>query len=405
MGKSTSVQKSVKMENSEKRKFDVSRLIFLEITGCASGEEKQELAEWRKENPENENLYRQLCNTKKLALGFRWLEQVDTLSPREEMYLRIAAARKRKHLLWLRRSAAAIAVLLIVAGGFLYFRQRPVMPLLPVTEQPIMAGMPRAILHLGDGRTINLDTLNRSLEQGDVRMEKTEQRKLTYVLSQHRTVSAQEILYHEIEVPRGGEFDLILADGTVVWLNADSRLRYPVEFAGKERRVILEGEAYFQVKKNPDLPFRVEIRGQVVEVLGTEFNISGYKEEENIYTTLVNGKVKIATSRGEIALLPGEQCIMDTGSGLLTKQEVKVEKVVSWKEGKFILEEQTLEQIMQQFIRWYDITVFYQNPELKHKVFKGSVPRYSELQQVLNILTKTGEVSFKIQNRTVVVYE
>ena len=124
-------------------------------------------------------------------------------------------------------------------------------------------------------------------------------------------------------------------------------MRYPVEFSGKERKVVLEGEAYFQVKKNPSLPFRVEIRNQVIEVLGTEFNVSGYKDEVHVYTTLVNGKVKVATTGRDMTLLPGEQCVLDTGDGSMIRQQVDVDKIISWKKGKFILEEQTLEQIMQ----------------------------------------------------------
>lgn len=275
----------------------------------------------------------------------------------------------------------------------------------PPVDRPILAGGPRAVLHLGNGELIHLDTLQQTITQGEVRISKTDDRKLSYDSRQEKNEKSGKVVYNEIEIPRGGEFDLVLADGTQVWLNAESRLRYPVEFSGKERKVVLEGEAYFQVKKNPSLPFRVEIRNQVIEVLGTEFNVSGYKDEVHVYTTLVNGKVKVATTGRDMTLLPGEQCVLDTGDGSMIRQQVDVDKIISWKKGKFILEEQTLEQIMQKLARWYDITVFYQNPALKNKVFKGSVPRYAELQQVLNILEKTGEVQFHIQNRTVIVKE
>ena len=300
------------------------------------------------------------------------------------------------------RSVAAL--FLILLGSFwLVHRQSSLRQ--PPVDRPILAGGPRAVLHLGNGELIHLDTLQQTITQGEVRISKTDDRKLSYDSRQEKNEKSGKVVYNEIEIPRGGEFDLVLADGTQVWLNAESRLRYPVEFSGKERKVVLEGEAYFQVKKNPSLPFRVEIRNQVIEVLGTEFNVSGYKDEACVYTTLVNGKVKVAATDKGMTLLPGEQCVLDTGDGSMIRQQVDVDKIISWKKGKFILEEQTLEQIMQKLARWYDITVFYQNPALKNKVFKGSVPRYAELRQVLNILEKTGEVQFHIQNRTVIVKE
>ena len=216
----------------------------------------------------------------------------------------------------------------------------------------------------------------------------------------------KKLVYNEVEVPRGGEFDLVLADGTTVWLNAGSKLRYPVEFVGKERRVFLEGEAYFAVAKDTEMPFRVEILQQIVEVLGTEFNVSGYTDEAAIYTTLVTGKVKVETDSGEnMVLAPGEQSMLDCRDGHLDKQEVDVEKVIAWKKGMFILEEQTLEQIMQKFARWYDMEVVYRDEELKNIIFKGVVPRYTELREVLNILEKTNEVKFDIEERTVIVFK
>ena len=141
-------------------------------------------------------------------------------------------------------------------------------------------------------------------------------------------------------------------------------------------------------------------------MLGTEFNVSGYTDEATIYTTLVTGKVKVATDSGEnMILAPGEQSMLDCRDGHLDKREVDVEKVIAWKKGMFILEEQTLEQIMQKFARWYDMEIVYRDKELKDIVFKGVVPRYAELGEVLNILEKTNEVKFDIEERTVIVFK
>lgn len=392
------------MEKQHERIFQMSRFIFREFLGTISGEEKRLLEAWREENPENEILYRRLKDRCRLRARMQRMEEINILPPLEDMYRRIAAEKRVKRQVKIQRLTAIAAMLVIVIGCLCLFRKDPGAGK-PV-ETMISAGVPRAILRLDNGAMIDLDTLTSSLKQGEVVLAKTNQRKLAYDAGETTPTGGNgKLVYNEIEIPRGGEFDIVLADGTVVWLNADSKFRFPVTFSGKERRVYLEGEAYFQVKKNPGLPFRVETRNQVVEVLGTEFNVSGYREDENVYTTLVTGKVKVATADRDMTLSPGEQCVWDTDNNRMMKQQVDVEKIVSWKKGKFILEEQTLEQIMQKFIRWYDVAVFYQNPELKHKVFRGSVPRYTELQQVLDILSKTGEVHFNIQNRTVVVYE
>ena len=349
-------------------------------------------------------LYQKLQDTRYLSESVARLSGIDTRQPLLHMQRQIAGFTRRRQVLRLRQIGGVAALFLILLGSFwLVHRQSSLRQ--PPVDRPILAGGPRAVLHLGNGELIHLDTLQQTITQGEVRISKTDDRKLSYDSRQEKNEKSGKVVYNEIEIPRGGEFDLVLADGTQVWLNAESRLRYPVEFSGKERKVVLEGEAYFQVKKNPSLPFRVEIRNQVIEVLGTEFNVSGYKDEVHVYTTLVNGKVKVATTGRDMTLLPGEQCVLDTGDGSMIRQQVDVDKIISWKKGKFILEEQTLEQIMQKLARWYDITVFYQNPALKNKVFKGSVPRYAELQQVLNILEKTGEVQFHIQNRTVIVKE
>lgn len=384
--------------------FKISELIVKELVTGISDDEKTILERWRHKTPENEVLYRKLRDTHRLSEGVTQMEAVNVRRPLEDMRMRVSGYQRRQRNIWLRRIAGIAALVLILIGGvWLFSRQQDIQK--PEILQPILAGGPRAILHLGNGEVIQLDTLQQTISQGKVTVCKTDDRKLAYTSPQEEGRKPGEVVYNEIEVPRGGEFDLVLADGTVVWLNAGSRLRYPVEFTGKERKVVLEGEAYFQVKKNSESPFRVEVRSQVIEVLGTEFNVSGYKDEENVYTTLVTGKVKVAAAGRDMTLLPGEQCILKTGNGQMSKQEVDVEKIISWKKGKFILEEQTLEQIMQKLARWYDITVFYQNPGLKHKVFKGSVPRYADLQQVLDILEKTNEVYFNIQGRSVIVCE
>lgn len=386
------------------RVYRISEWVVKELVGTISEGEARQLSEWRRRSSANEALYGQLRDGGYLSGCVSSLGAVDTAKPLAEMQRRIALFRRRQWLGRLRWAGGVAAAVLVAAGAFLLVREEPA-PVTVVQERVIPAGSPRAVLRLGNGEVVDLDTLQRTITQGEVSVSKSEDRKLSYVGGASSGKPAGKTVYNEVEVPKGGEYDLVLADGTAVWLNAESRLRFPVEFRGKERRVVLEGEAYFEVKKDAERPFRVEIRRSVVEVLGTEFNVSGYGDEERVYTTLVAGKVKVEADGNDLVLSPGEQCVLTPADGAMSKQRVDVEKFIAWKKGRFILEEQSLEQIMQKFARWYDITVFYQNPNLKGKVFKGSVPRYTELRRVLEVLEKTGEARFNIQGNTVVVHE
>ena len=397
------------MEKLEKQIFKVSRLIFKEVTGMISEEEQRYLEWWRGKNPDNERLYRELRDGQRMMDEVKRLEEVDVIRPLEGMHLRIREEERR--LRWRRwQWGVAVAAVVVLFVGFFYLfpvNDKLEPESLTKTEQPIKAGGVRAVLRLEDGREVDLETLAEGVKVGGMKAVKIDERRLSYV-GQGKTdgEKRKKLVYNEVEVPRGGEFDLILADGTTVWLNAGSKLRYPVEFVGKERRVFLEGEAYFAVVKDAEVPFRVEILQQTVEVLGTEFNVSGYADEAAIYTTLVTGKVRVATDSGEnMILAPGEQSMLDCRDGHLDKREVDVEKVIAWKKGMFILEEQTLEQIMQKLARWYDMEIVYRDKELKDIVFKGVVPRYAELGEVLNILEKTNEVKFDIKERTVIVFK
>lgn len=212
----------------------------------------------------------------------------------------------------------------------------------------------------------------------------------------------EEVVYNELIVPMGGECFVVLEDSSRVWMNAGSRLRYPSRFTGEERGVELEGEAYFEVEHEEGRPFRVEVGGELVEVLGTAFDVKAYPGERR-YTTLVSGRVKVRSDEGEeVVLAPGEQRVADENGWRV--ETVDVEKVTSWRMGMFVLEDQTLEEVMDQLGRWYSFTVFYRNEGLKEVVFKGKVPRYTTFEEILRVLEKTGGIHFGVEGSTVTVY-
>jgi ferric-dicitrate binding protein FerR (iron transport regulator) len=212
---------------------------------------------------------------------------------------------------------------------------------------------------------------------------------------------SSEVLYNTISTPRGGQYELMLSDGSKVWLNAASSLRFSASFVGKERKVELLGEAYFEVAKNAAMPFKVKVHGMEVEVLGTHFNINSYDNESMIRTTLLEGSVKINKNNSSSLLKPGQQAQMNKAGEIKIINNVDVEEAIAWKEGKFQFDKADIHDIMRQLARWYDVDVEYKGTVSSH--FGGTISRDVNLSQVLNMLHLTGEVNFQIQDKKVLV--
>ena len=214
----------------------------------------------------------------------------------------------------------------------------------------------------------------------------------------------QEEVYHLLQVPRGGEYRLTLADGTDVWLNSDSRLRYPVYFRSGQRRVYLEGEAYFQVRRDTLHPFIVEAADRLsIEVLGTGFNVQAYPEEKEIYTTLNTGSVKVCHGQQEVILQPDQQAIYSLAGGPIEIHPVKSSRVSAWKDGQFLFEEAELETILLRLGRWYNLDIFYADPEVKGFHFTGDLEKYEDYTLIFKMLEKATKIKFEIKNHTVIV--
>ena len=217
---------------------------------------------------------------------------------------------------------------------------------------------------------------------------------------------SEDIHVKSLATLRGGEFKVTLEDGTEVWLNAESRLIYPETFGEGDRRVEVEGEAYFKVAKDELHPFYVETAGQLVRVVGTEFDIHSYPEDAEVTTTLVSGSIalKPAQSNGaELTLTPGHQSHFDKQSMAATVKTVDTEVVTSWRSGKFVFENQTFEQIMKTLSRWYDFDYRFSNEELSQMQFMGSVPRYGTFSEVLQILEASGGIKFRQKGKTILI--
>lgn len=304
----------------------------------------------------------------------------------------------------IRYAAAAIIICMLSVSVYFLFKPQPARQIsktenIKSPANDVTPGGNKAILTLANGTSIILDSAaNGTLTtQGNSKIL-----KLNGMLSYNTLKNkSSEVLYNTISTPRGGQYELMLSDGSKVWLNAASSLRFPASFVGKERKVELLGEAYFEVAKNAAMPFKVKVHGMEVEVLGTHFNINSYDNESMIRTTLLEGSVKINKNNSSSLLKPGQQAQMNKAGEIKIINNVDVEEAIAWKEGKFQFDKADIHDIMRQLARWYDVDVEYKGTVSSH--FGGTISRDVNLSQVLNMLHLTGEVNFQIQDKKVVV--
>ncbi|MFB2119376.1 FecR family protein [Parapedobacter sp. 2B3] len=291
--------------------------------------------------------------------------------------------------------AVAASLVLMVAIALLYRSGGDPLPAGQLADIP--AGGNRATLTLAGGQTVQLDSSQQGVMMLADRLLYTDN---TVVDGLDESMATDEDAYNEIITPRGGIYQVILTDGTKVWLNADSRLRFPQRFAKTRREVTLVGEAYFEVTKNPDHPFVVKTAGQEIAVLGTSFNVAAYADEVGEQTTLLEGEIVVSTAQHTQRLSPGHQAVIQ-------EQEIAIAKVdtspfVAWKSGEIAFNEETLEHIMRSISRWYNVDIRFEGAD-KQLRFGGAVSRYANVSEVLRRLELTGQVHFKIEERGIVV--
>jgi len=312
-----------------------------------------------------------------------------------------------------KRAIAAASILMFCAIGFYFYREqhslnqqsRLIAKSKPVIKD-IAPGGNIAVLTLADGTRINLDQAGNGKIADQAGLDITKQGgQLVYSSrSSKANHSPNKNLFNVIETPRGGEYRIVLPDGTQVWLNAASTLRYPAMFTGNERMVELQGEAYFEVKSNKKMPFRVKSNLQVVEVLGTHFNINSYPDEITVRTTLIEGSVKILRENSKTAqtLQPGEQASVKRDVPFVGVNSVNTEEFIAWKNGYFLFNNENIESIMRKISRWYNVDVEYKG-EKPAGEFGGAVSKSKNISEVLRILQRTKAVNFKVQGRRVTV--
>lgn len=373
--------------------------------------ETEELERWlAAQPPADRQFYESIQEWPALEKALLSMGRTDETAALQDVWARIAATAPQKTAIVRRmpwwRIAAAV-VLLLAGIGMLWKRYSP-RPLgsLPMAERyqgEAQPGGNRATLQLADGSIITLD----SAANGTLaRQQQAVVTKTAAGTLQYEPVSAGEdatAAFNTITTPRGGQFQVVLPDGTRVWLNAASSLRYPTAFTGHERIVELSGEAYFEVAPRADKRFLVKAGGERptdITVLGTAFNVNAYPDQPNNITTLVNGKVSVAGSGGRVVLQPSQQVLTADGMSPVVRS-ANLEATLAWKEGLFSLDGAGIEAIMQQISRWYDVEIVYQGKI--EQQFVGKIPRNMKLSAVLKVLESTGWVHFSISGKTVTV--
>ncbi|MBC5622154.1 FecR family protein [Butyricimonas hominis] len=382
-----------------KRYIQIADLIYKVKIGIATDEEKRELFAWVDESDFNRQLFDELFEGSALSRSYDEYRAIH----REEVWRRLEQqiAPRRRNLSWRWIGYAASVIMLVATGWF------AVMMTGRVDEQKevkkvvaIVPGERKAILHLETGKQVVLGK-NNGVIVNDSLSGKIEQIDNTLVYQAETDVQAEKL--NVLEVPKGGEFNVTLADGTRVWLNAGSKLTYPVAFVGNERRVILRGEGYFEVKKDDTKPFRVEVNGMMVTVLGTSFNLKSFPSEERTTATLLSGKVEVKTLSESVILEPNQQADLIVGENKLEVREVDAEAYRAWTKGQFVFRRERLESILDDVARWYNVTVFYEQSRAKDILFSGTMERYSDIAETLRMLEKTGKVSFTVDEQKIIV--
>lgn len=383
--------------NSEKHIKYISSLIIKSINKTITDDELKKLNAWRKKSGSNEALYTSLFQKDRLEKDYALYKKMYSGNDWPLLLKRIRRSESSRFVSIFKYAAAIMVIAFITYTVREWNTGKEII----TAKTEIFPGTHKAVLELSNGKTICLedrkDNDNELLNKYRIRKEES---ILTY--GGDSTASADE--YHTLRVPRGGEYILLLEDGTKIWINSESVLKYPAHFAVNERKVYIEeGEAYFKVAKNTQKPFLVETSGMVIRVAGTEFNVMAYKGKKNIETTLESGIITITAGNRSQDVVPGEQVSYSKDKGELSKYKVNTSYYTSWREGVFEFSDMTLRDIAEQLARWYDADFFFTHEEIGEMRFSGAAKKSKPLEFILDIIKETKAIDYTIKNKTVII--
>ncbi len=388
---------------------EINEILVKSLIGKKLNADEQELKNQWMDKASNKGFYNKLQHYRKGTKNVAGDKRMDVNLAYQKHLEHLSVAKSTKRKLFINRLLPYAAMIVVMAGVFSLMMYLGNDTALKPDQQWLSSfepGSQKAELILADGKVMDLEKANEKalIKEQDGTLISNTGTSLVYDVSSK--IESAEITYNSLVVPRGGEFELVLEDGTKVTVNSETRLRYPTQFASNERVVLLEGEAYFDVSKDKDRPFIVRTQGVDVRVLGTSFNVSSYTDDESIKTTLVEGSVAVMDRNNQvknILLKPGYQAIYSKEDKNLTAEKVNVELFTSWKDGRFVFDQSNLDDIMTRLSRWYDVKVFYQSTEVNTIRFTGSLKRYDSLDRLLRMIEKTNEVNFVLGEKTITV--
>lgn len=382
-----------------KNDITIIRLILGHWAGKLSEPEKKELDNWLAQSEKHRIYFQKWCDDERQN---ELLSKIRCYDPGEGWQQVVRKRNMRRNRRWWLVAAASVAILF---GGLAVYRYSKIPVSLPLAseETSIYPGKRMARLITPSGETVLLDTLRQTDTQ---QMKLHNDQGRVVIQAACGDANGDQPVYHCLEVPRGGEFSFLLPDSTTVFLNAESRLRFPDRFVpGSERIVYLSGEAYFDVKRDPRSPFLVCLEHSAVKVTGTSFNVKAYPDDTNEATTLISGTVSmgIGTTEQWIVLKPGEQGYYDATRKTLLQQTVDVNYYTAWKDGVFAFYRQPLEEVMKTLGCWYLFDTHYQNEALKSILYMGKINRHASIWEVLHTFELMDELTFDIKGKEVIV--
>ena len=383
---------------------NISHLVRGHFTGTNGPEEEERLRAWVAESDEHRERFERWERDDRFAREYRVFRAVDAEGAWERFREKFGLRDRRRSLAWIRYAAAVVAIPL-VAGAIWWGvstseKERP-MATVAQTEMPKLRH-PAAVLKLADGRQVKLShSQQQDITVGGEIAARQDSLRLVYPSA----TAAEQVDTNTLLVPPGGEFDLQLADGTKVYLNSASTLRYPVSFEGsKERRVYLQGEAYFEVAKDKEHPFIVVTEDIEARVYGTEFNLNT-RGKEGVRTVLVEGSLGVRANGQleEYLLRPSDMATYDRRSREVTVEQVDTRIYTLWRKGVFVFERESLEDIMTTLAAWYDVDVVFQTGAARRLHFSGHMKRYEEISEILEALEEVTGARFSINGKTITV--
>ena len=392
----------------EKEIIRIAELVAKVLKKEIETDEQEELSSWLVASGKPVDVYKRFEDEKRLEAKIRQRMGIDAKEASDLFLVRLAKYKRRLRIRQITRYAAVLVFSCMVAIFYLMHREmnesretgaielaqsklQKVTLTLANGKQVKLSGKESLALEDGSGISIQVDSSGLAYKTESVKPKDAGEQKV-------------ELLYNTLQVPRGGEYFLTLADGTEVCLNAETEIRYPVEFTGKERVVYLTGEAFFSVTKNEEQPFIVVVCNTRVKVLGTEFNVRNYPEEEAIATTLLSGSVEMSLdNQSPVRLQPGEQGVYQKGSGFLAVKSVDTSLYTSWKDGHFVFRDVRVEDIFNTLSRWYDLTVFYETSAVKDIRFTGYLDKTGDFRTLLRILEGNKRIQCTVKDRNVFI--